>query len=173
MVLLDNRTLSNTLTLDDLEISPRSQGTAGARPPSTTTHHVPSPSSLPRSPCSPATGATGRSKQSTQQPVPLGSGPCPGVPCPHRTHPLVCGPEPEPPLPAMYFPLSVLPITFAQMGVNTGTLRGKGRWLAFCFGWGWVRKVGPEVAHIPGSALWTQGGAWSRALPRFAACLLS
>lgn len=39
MVLLGNSTLSDTLTLDDLEISPRSQGTAGA----SQHHHSPRP----------------------------------------------------------------------------------------------------------------------------------
>lgn len=33
--------LPDTLPLDNLEISPESQGATGARPPSTTTHHAP------------------------------------------------------------------------------------------------------------------------------------
>lgn len=56
--------------------------------------------------------------------------------------PLKCGPEPKPPLQAIYVPLClILPITFAQKGVNTGTSGRKGRWLVFCFEWGWVGKV--------------------------------
>lgn len=77
--------LPDTLPPNDLEPSPGSQATVGAKPPDTSTHHVPPPLSLPRSPCSPATGATGLSEQSTQEPDPQGSGPCPPHPCPPGT----------------------------------------------------------------------------------------
>lgn len=112
--------LPDTLPLDDLEILPGSQGATGAR------HHhspCPPPSSLPRSLCSPAIGATGLSEQSTREPVPWEVAPAQRLPVP-----LKCGPAPKPPLQAIYFPLCfILPISFAQMGLNTGTSGRKGR----------------------------------------------
>lgn len=158
--------LPDTLPVDDLEILPGSQGALGAR------HHhspCPPPSSLPRSLCSPAIGATGLSEQNTQESVPWEVAPAQRLPVP-----LECGPEPKPPLHAIFFPLClILPITFAQMGVNTGTSGRKGRWLVFCFEWGWVGKVELTVGHIPSPDLWTQDGAWPRARlpPRLTTCL--
>lgn len=75
--LLSNSTLSLTncpwMTLKSHSGHRVQQG----RLPSTSTHHVPPPLSLSRSPCSPATGATGLSEQNPQESVHLGNGPCP------------------------------------------------------------------------------------------------
>ncbi|XP_070269159.1 protein rogdi homolog isoform X1 [Myotis yumanensis] len=87
--------------------------------------------------CSPATGATGLSKQSTQEPVPLRSGPQ-GVPAP-TTHTLECGPSQA--LQAIYFPPCLsCPSTFAQMGVEHWNFWNEGKLTCFLF---WV-GVGQE-----------------------------
>lgn len=130
--------LPDSLPLGDLEISPTSQDVAGARPPSTTTHHVFSPFSpdlcvlqllelqafLSRAPKILSLGKWPLSRGSLS---------------PLYTF-LECGPEPELLLLVMYFPLC--PSCPSQRGENTGTSERKGCWLAFGFGWGWVGKVG-------------------------------
>ncbi|XP_023610994.1 protein rogdi homolog isoform X2 [Myotis lucifugus] len=88
--------------------------------------------------CSPATGATGLSKQSTQEPVPLRSGPYPGCPRPYHTHP---GVWPKPSATGDLLPsLPVLPVTFAQMGVEHWNFWNEGKLTCFLF---WV-GVGQE-----------------------------